>query len=47
VFRASRLPSGNVLAVSMTARQVVEFDRTGRRVWEKPCQGRPWQAHAR
>jgi HEAT repeat protein len=46
-FRASRLPSGNVLAVSMTTRQVVEFDRNGRRVWERSCQGRPWQAHAR
>ena len=46
-FRATRLPNGHTLAVSMTTRVVAEFDRGGRRVWEKTCQGRPWQAHAR
>jgi HEAT repeat protein len=46
-FRATRLPNGNTLAVSMTSRVVAEFDRGGRRVWEHTCQGRPWQAHTR
>jgi hypothetical protein len=46
-FRATRLPNGNTLAVSMTTRVVAELDRGGRRVWEHTCQGRPWQAHTR
>lgn len=47
VFRATRLPNGNTLAVSMTTRIVAEVDRNGRRVWEKTCPGRPWEARPR
>ena len=47
VFRASKMPNGNVLAVSMTTRKVAEIDRTGAIRWEKTCIGRPWNAHWR
>jgi HEAT repeat protein len=47
VFRATRLPGGNTLVVSMTTRRVAELDRTGAVRWEVSCEGRPWQARYR
>jgi hypothetical protein len=43
VFRATRLPNGHTLGVSMTTRRVGEFDRSGTLRREINCQGRPWQ----
>jgi hypothetical protein len=46
-FRATRLPNGHTLVVSMTQRKVAEFDRAGNIVREIPCECRPWQARYR
>ena len=46
-FRATRLPNGNVLAASMTSRQVAEIDRAGTIRWSVTCTGRPWAVHYR
>jgi hypothetical protein len=47
VFRAMKLPTGNVLVVSMTTRKVAELDREGHVRWETTCQGRPWSVQVR
>jgi hypothetical protein len=47
VFRATRLPNGNILMASMTTRNVAEYDRAGNKRWEKTCEGRPWSVRAR
>lgn len=47
VFRATRLPTGNVLATSMTTRKVAEFDRSGNLRREIDCEGRPWMVQYR
>ena len=47
VFRATRLPNGNILVASMNSREVSEVDRTGAVRWKHTCQGRPWSVHYR
>jgi hypothetical protein len=47
VFRAVKLPTGNIVAVSMTTRKIAELDREGRVRWEVTCTGRPWSVQYR
>jgi HEAT repeat protein len=47
VFRAVKLPNGNVLACSMQPPRVAELDHSGREVWGMNCQGRPWSVRFR
>ena len=47
VFRATKLPNGNVLVASMLNRQVAELDRAGNVRWSVTCQGRPWSVSYR
>lgn len=46
-FRATRLPTGNILVASMTTRQVAELDRAGNTRWSVNCVGRPWSVRYR
>ena len=47
VFRASKLPNGNVLVASMNNREVAEMDRAGNIRWRVTTNGRPWAVHYR
>ena len=44
---AVRLPSGNTLVACMQQQKVVEVDRTGKVVSEKPTAGRPFHVRRR
>jgi HEAT repeat protein len=42
-----RLSNGHTLVVCMNNKRLVEVNRAGKTVWEKPMEGRPWRVHRR
>jgi hypothetical protein len=44
---ATRLPNGNTLVADTQNRRILEFDRSGAKVWEQATQGRPFRVRRR
>jgi HEAT repeat protein len=42
-----RLPNGNTMIVCMNNKRLVEVDRAGKVLWDRPMEGRPWRVHRR
>jgi HEAT repeat protein len=42
-----RMSNGNTMVVCMNNKRLVEVNRAGKIVWEKPMEGRPWRVHRR
>jgi hypothetical protein len=42
-----RLRNGHTLVVCMNNKRLVEVNRAGKVVWDRPMEGRPWRVHRR